>query len=124
MRLNEAHLLNLLATYSLQREAHIVLREALGGCARTGHVIQFGELAALVERILVWKTMEHRGHPPRKSLHFPNPSQTSGRVLVEQRLAAAGIESHQSARQNLHIRNSQIQTLRASRRHNMRGVPS
>jgi len=70
--------------FSFHRETDVILRESLGCGSRTGHVIQFGKLAAMVEGILIWKAMQHGSHPPREPLHFPDAPQAHFRIGVEQ----------------------------------------
>src|ERR1039458_6282357 len=69
---------------SFHRKADVVFREGLGCCSRTGHVVQFGELAAVVEGLLIREAVEHGSHPPREPLHFPDAAQADLRISIEQ----------------------------------------
>jgi hypothetical protein len=57
---------------SIERQADVIFGEGLRGSARAGDVVQFGELAALIEGIVVFEAVQHGSHPPRKALHFPD----------------------------------------------------
>src|SRR5260370_8274862 len=53
-------------------QTNVVLGQGLRSSARTGDVVKFGDLAALVERVVTRKAVQHGSHPPGKSLPFPN----------------------------------------------------
>ena len=109
---------------SFHRKANVVFREGLGCGSRTGYVVQFGELAAMIEGVLIREAMEHGSHPPRKALHFPNAPQAGVRVLVEETPAALLVESAQRPRQHLHIGNREVQPFGSGRRNDVRRVSS
>jgi hypothetical protein len=110
--------------FSFHRETDVILRESLGCGSRTGHVIQFGKLAAMVEGILIWKAMQHGSHPPREPLHFPDPPQAHFGIAVEQVATSTVIKMLESPCQYLNIGNREIQSLGSSWRDDMRRVSS
>src|SRR5258705_10122725 len=65
-------------------QTNVVFGQGLRSSARTGDVVEFGDLAALVERVVARKAVQHGSHPPGKSLHFPNAAQADLRVTFEQ----------------------------------------
>src|SRR3984885_15261845 len=94
--------------FLFHRKADVIFRETPGRCPRTGYVVEFGELAALVERIFIRKAMQHRSHPPRESLHFPDAPQADIRIGIEQVAAASVIKVLESPRQYSNVANRQI----------------
>src|ERR1035438_9538487 len=106
-------------SFSLQRKSHIVLCQGLGCRSRTGYVVQFGELAALVEGILIREAMEHGSHPPREPLHFPNAPQADLRIGVEQVTTSSVIKLLEGPREYLDVGNRQVQSLGSSRRNDV-----
>lgn len=109
-------------TSLFHRKADVIFSERLGRGAGTGHVIQFGELAAMVERILLWETMQHGSHPPREALHFPDTTQADLRIVMEQVIASSGIKMFESPRQYLNVGDREVQSLGSSRRNDVRRV--
>src|SRR2546421_13007187 len=55
----------------LHGQADIILGERLRGSFRARHIIELGELAALVEFIVLGKAVQQRRHPPGEALHLP-----------------------------------------------------
>src|ERR1022692_183630 len=69
---------------SLQREADVILGEALRRRTRADDVVELRVLTASIECVVVLVSMQHRVHPPREALHLPDPPQTNFRVAIEQ----------------------------------------
>jgi hypothetical protein len=83
---------------TVERKADVIFCESPGCRSRAGDVVQLGEFAALVERILIRETMEHRGHPPREPLDSPNQPQAVLRIGIEQVVAPRVIKVLESSR--------------------------
>src|SRR5260370_24562622 len=104
------------------RQADVVFGQRLRSGPRTGEIFEFGKLPALVEGVVVMETMQHRSHPPGKTLHFPDPVETSLRIFVEPVRAARAVELGKRARENANIGDGQVQPFGASGRNDVGSV--
>src|SRR5580693_10764725 len=107
---------------SFHRQSDVVFGQRLRRCARTGHTIQFGELAALIEGVFIRKAVQHGSHPPGEALYFPDAPQANFRIIVEQVAASRGIKVLESPGENAHIGDREIQSFGASRWHDVGGI--
>src|SRR5687767_8430450 len=57
---------------SIERQAHIVLRQGRGSSRRADKIIQLGELELAAEAVGFGKAVEERCHPPREALRPPH----------------------------------------------------
>src|SRR4051794_30036176 len=64
----------------VQRQPDVVLGQAGHGGFRVDEILEIGNPAALVEWRVVSVPVQHGGHPPRKALRPPGPSQAALRV--------------------------------------------
>ena len=112
----------LLLSLTVKRQPNIILRQRRARRARPRHVIQIRQMQLMRKRILIRKPVQHRRHPPRKSLHLPNPPQTNIRISLQSLARSALVKINQPSRQNAHIRNRKIQSLRSRRRNDMRRI--
>ena len=94
-----------------------------GGCgARGGHVVQFGQLAAVVEAVAAFEAVQHGRHPPGEVLRAPHAAQADFGVSIQQVRGAGAIPASDRARENAHVGGGQIEAFGAGGRHDMRGV--
>ncbi len=107
---------------SFHRKSNVVFGQRQRGRSRTGHIIEFGELAALVKGIFVREAMQHGSHPPGEPLHLPDAPQADLRICIEQIATSRGIKMFESPGENAHIGDGEIQSFSAGRRHDVGGV--
>ena len=84
----------------------VILGEALRCGARAGEVIEFRELATMVEGVFVGEFVQHGGHPPRKPLHFPYTAQAGLGVLLQGEVPARSVKIAERFGEHLYIGNS------------------
>jgi len=94
----------------------------LGGGAGSGDVVEFGELAAVVEGIVIGEAVEELGHPPGEALDFPDAAETGGGVLGEEIGGAGGIERAESGGEDADVGNGEIQSFGAGGGNDVGGV--
>jgi len=64
-----------LCASSCHWQANIVFSQRRRADARTRHVVQFGQLHLILERVIAGKAMQHGCHPPREAFRLPYPAQ-------------------------------------------------
>ena len=106
----------------LHRQSDIILRERARGSFRTRHVIELGQLALAVERIVCRMEMQELRHPPGEALRLPHPPQARRRIAIEEFVATRAIEFRNRARQDNDIGNCEVHALGAGRRLDVRGI--
>ena len=74
------------------------------------------------ERILIREAMQHRSHPPRKSLHLPHSPQAGIRVRVESLPLPVFVKINQRRGQHPHVGDRKIQSFRAGWRDDVRRI--
>src|SRR4051812_19032665 len=100
-------------------QAYIVLRKRGGLGARTGHVVEFGQLQTVLEKIGSGEGVQHRSHPPREACRLPDSAQRSCRVLIEQIAAIGFVVGGERAGENLGIACREVESLGAGGWHDM-----
>src|SRR6266404_4879408 len=78
-------------------QTNVVFGQSLRCRSGAGDVIEFGDLAAFVEWIVGRKAVQHRSHPPGKSLYFPDAAQANLRVTIEELRLSVFVEFTQCA---------------------------
>ena len=87
----------------IEREAYVILGEALGGSTGAGDVIQLRQLASVVEGIVVVEAVEERRHPPGEALDLPDAAQAGLRISVKEVAATGGIEIGEGTGKNADV---------------------
>src|SRR5215203_21060 len=104
-------------------EADVVLGERGRRLVRGADVSQLGELKFEVEGVASLGRVQHRRHPPREVFGTPDAAQRVFGVTIEQCLVAGAVPGGDCLGEQPHVGDSQVEPLRARRRHDVRGVP-
>jgi hypothetical protein len=107
---------------SVQRQADIVFGEGLGGGAGAGDVVEVGELAAVVERIVTGETVEELGHPPGETLNFPDAAEAGCGILREKVGTGVCIESAEGFGEDADVGYGEVESFGAGGRDDVCGV--
>jgi len=100
----------------------VVFGEARRCGIRRDDVAKLRELKLDVERIVARKPVQHRGHPVREVLGAPDAPQAIRRIRIEEHSAAVSIPARQRPSEDPHVRDREVQALRARRGNDVRGV--
>src|SRR5262245_19390996 len=106
----------------LHRKARVILGQRVHGRFRARHIVELGELALAIKRIVARIEMKQLRHPPREALRLPDPPQARRRVALEQVAAALAIKLSYRAGEHAHVRQREIHALRAGRRLDVGGI--
>src|SRR5262245_5258307 len=106
----------------LHRKARVILGQRVHGRFRARHIVELGELALAIKRIVARIEMKQLRHPPREALRLPDPPQARRRVALEQVAAALAIKLSYRAGEHAHVRQREIHALRAGRRLDVSGI--
>src|SRR5947199_5016470 len=68
----------------LDRKPGVILRQRAHSRLRARHIIELGELALAIKRIVARIEMKQLRHPPGEALRLPDPPQARRRVALEQ----------------------------------------
>src|SRR5271169_1837148 len=66
--------------------------------------------------------MEHGRHPPGEALYLPYAAEAGLGVGVEQVAASGGVEVRESAGEDAHVGDGEVESLGTGGRHDVRGV--
>ncbi|RWW91158.1 hypothetical protein BHE74_00034848 [Ensete ventricosum] len=108
---------------SLVRKSYVIFGNGPTACFGVDEVIEFTLGNALAKTIRLRKRVQHRGHPPGKSLGLPHPAQANRRIALQQLHPPLAVHLEQDAIQGAHVAGCQVQALGARRRHDVRRVP-
>src|SRR6266576_2029982 len=106
----------------LNRKPRVILGQRAHSRFRARHIIELGELALAIKRIVARIEMKQLRHPPGEALRLPDPLQAGRRVPLQQVAAARAIELADRACEHPHVRQGQVHALRAGRRLDVRGI--
>src|SRR5262245_34142739 len=95
----------------VERQPHVVLREARRGRARVDDVVELRALQPALEAVVLREAVEHRGHPPREALDAPDPPEARPRVGGEKILRARREIFRDRARKHAHVRDRRVEAL-------------
>src|SRR5437773_1570977 len=108
----------------LNRKPRVILCQRAHSRFRARHIIELGELALAIKRIVGRIEMKQLRHPPGEALRLPDPPQARRRVPLEQVAAAVPIKLGYRAGEHAHVRQREIHALRAGRGLDVRGIAS
>src|SRR5918999_1708751 len=102
-------------------EPDVVLRERRSRPLGRADVRELRELELAVELVAVLEPVEHRRHEPREVLRAPHAAQRLRGVALERRTIAC-VPRSEPLREHADVRDGEVETLRARRRNDVRGV--
>ena len=94
----------------------------MGGGAGASDVVEVGELAAVVEGIVIGEAVEELRHPPGEALDFPHAAETRGGVLREEIRAARGVEGAERGGEDTDVGYGEVESFGAGGRDDVGGV--
>jgi len=94
----------------------------LGGGAGAGDVVEFGELAAVVEGIVIGEAVENLGHPPGEALDFPDAAEAGGGVLSEEIGGTGGVVGAERGGEDADVGYGEVESFGAGGRNDVGGV--
>ena len=108
----------------VHREAHVVFCQCFSRGPGTRDVVELGQLATFVERIVRSGSMQHRSHPPGEPLDFPDSAKTNFRVSIQKIHPAMGVKFAESLGKYPDISDGEVQTFGTSRWNDVGRIPS